>query len=123
MGLHSMYARAPVVTPVRNGPTATRCPKEACTVRVAVKTIAYSDLQPDSCRLHLREAAHPIRGNLLPDVPFSPPSQRGHYRVGAEACTVRVAVTVTYSPTAAAFIWDGLLPDVPFSPPPTKRPL
>ena len=36
--------------------------------------------------------------------------------MGAEACTVRVAVTVTYSPTAAAFIWDGLLPGVPFGP-------
>ena len=57
-------------------------------MRVAVKTIAYSDLQPDSCRLHLREAAHPIRGNLLPDVPFSPLSQRDHYRVGVEACIV-----------------------------------
>jgi hypothetical protein len=58
MGLHSMYARAPVVTPVRNGPTATRCPKEACTVRVAVKTIAYSDLQPRSCRLRCSPACH-----------------------------------------------------------------
>ena len=52
----------------------------ACTVRVAV-TVTYSP----TAVAFIWKAAHPIRDDLLPGVPFSPLSQRDHHRVGVEA--------------------------------------